>query len=162
MARPVRQSRTHTGFAALTGVTQFLELTPSDLPAGSTLTRCVGTFATHSVPDADDSAMRILFVVGLGVTDTPATIDVSNPNTQPAIWLWWNEIAVTMQEQWIDSTTMRQVPTARYIDFDVSGQRQVDVATGKTLHLFARLFGDPLGGSHTVRLSLAEFYLLPA
>lgn len=161
MARSVRQVRTHIDTGDLTtGIFQF-NFTPGDLPTGTTLTRLIGAFYFFSRPDADDSAERILYRLGLGVTDTPATVDPSLPNDHPDIWMWWDGTVITMQEQWIDATTSRQVPTSLPISFDVRGQRAIDPVAGRNLYLWARTVGTVGGGLHAIRCNLIAFYLLP-
>lgn len=161
MARAIRTVRGHTGFGSLDATTDFIQLTPADMPAGATLTRLIGTLSFFAAPDADNSAQRILFLTGFGVTDDPASVDASNPNDPSVGWLWWDEITVAMNGQWLDASTFKEVPTARYVDFDVHGQRITNQPAGLSLYLFARLFGDPLGGVQTTRVSSIQLYKLP-
>jgi hypothetical protein len=161
VARAIRTVRGHTGFGALDNTTQFIELTPADMPAGATLTRLIGTLSFFAAPDADNSAQRILFLTGFGVTDDPTLVNVSDPNDPAVGWLWWNEITLTMDGQWVDASTFKEVPTGRYVDFDVHGQRLTNQPAGLSLYLFARLFGDPLGGTQTSRISYVQLYKLP-
>lgn len=159
MARTISQLRSITGFSALTTTTQHTAIEPGTLPDGTTLIRTLGQCQFEYLPVAG-SAARALFAVGLGVTDSPGTVDVALPNTQPDIWLWWFYQPLTLNLRGSSGNT--QVPTDRYVQYDVAGQRITTPSTGKQLHLFGRLVSPITAGTAAVRISVTQFYKLPA
>lgn len=158
VARAIQQVRTLTGFSALTTATQSVLLEPGTVPDGSTVTRLVGSFQLEYLPAAG-SAARALIVLGLAVTDSPGTVDVALPNSQPTIWLGWWYQPLMLNLRGSAGTT--QVPTERVVDFDVHGQRITSETSGMQLRLFGRLVSTITAGTAAVRIGLTQFYKLP-
>lgn len=159
MARTISQSRLLTGFSALTTTTQALAISPGSLPDGATLTRTLGQVQLEYLPAAG-SAARALIVLGLAVTDDVASLDVALPNSQPEVWVWWYYAPLTLDLR--GSSGAVQVPTFRYLDYDVSGQRITNTSAGKRLYVLSRLVSPISAGVAAIRLSATQFYKLPA
>lgn len=158
MARAIQQSRSLTGFSALTTTTQDLTVTPSGLPDGSTVTRVVGNTVLEYMPAAG-SAERALIVVGLAVIDDAVTLDVALPNSNPDVWLWWWYQPLLLNHGGSAGTTL--IARDLSVPFDVHGQRILTPSAGVHLRFFSRLVSPITAGTASIRIGLVSFFKLP-
>lgn len=164
MARDLRWVRLINGFASLSTTTSSANLTPSTIPDFSTVTRIVGSVHFDYAPDRDPaSSAAALIVAGIGVFTIPEAIDPANPNDFPSVFLWWRYQVVRagFYGTYVDGLT----PTSITVDFDVSGQRQVDSFSQSRLFIWARLV-TPISGvgvtpTASIRWGLSTLYKLP-
>lgn len=161
MARLFQWHRVLTGFSTLSTTTSSLAISSASLPDFTTITRVVGNVMFDYAPDRDPaSTSAALMVFGLGTFSVPSAVDVANPDQLAVGWLYWRYQVV--RAGFYGTYTDGLTPNMITVDFDVSGQRQIDSFSQTRLYIWAKTVNAIASPSvASLRVGLSVLYKLP-